>query len=137
VTRSRRLFGTHFALYYRILYRIATKVRNLQNPIEDYKETIHGIAYAAYSFIFKSFRLLAGVSPTMQQHRAMERGSHSSRALEVEPTREVRELTPFDGEALQFWLNYFIIHLDSFHGMSNVVCKPGGSLRRERHISNA
>jgi hypothetical protein len=46
--------------------------------IEDYKETIHGIDYAAYSFIFKSFRLLAGVSPTMQQHRAPGDGTGES-----------------------------------------------------------
>jgi hypothetical protein len=96
--------------------------------------TIKGIDYAAYSFIFKSFRLVAGVSPAMRQHRAMERGQHSSHAFEVEPTREVRELTPFDGSLLQFWLNYFIIHLRSFHGMANVVCKAGGTLGVVRKV---
>ena len=65
-TRSRRFFGIHFALYYHILYKIAIKVRNLSNPIEDTTVTIRGISYAAYSFIFKSFRLVAGVSPTMR-----------------------------------------------------------------------
>jgi hypothetical protein len=41
VTRSRRFFGSHFALYYRILYKIAIKVRNLEDLSPAFKHTFY------------------------------------------------------------------------------------------------
>jgi len=134
VNASKRLFGIWFTLYYTWLLKIGSRLQRAANPIEGSTFTAHGVTYAVFRTIFRSFDLVAGLSERKRQFKAMSRGQHSQRGLSIEPKREVRELTVFNGERLQLWLNYRIIHRNNFYGQNNIVCRPGGSLALVRRI---
>ena len=137
VGQARKKFGSHYVLYYSVVLRIATRLSRAQNP-KDAQCWTEFCDYRAFSTVFKSFRVLSRNGKSVRENylRAMARGGHSQRLWESRPRREVRECTCLDGETLQIWADFQLLHLKSIYGGNSIVARAGehAILRKVRAV---
>jgi hypothetical protein len=130
VGQARKKFGSHYVLYYVLhsaVLKIATRrLPRAQNP-KDARCWTEFCDYLAFRAVFKSFRVLSRNGKSVRENycRTMARCGHSQRLLESRPRREVRGSTCLDGEPLQFWADFQLLHLKSTYGGDSIVARAG------------